>query len=95
MSLAKFIPLALAIVISFFHWIGIVITGLIIGFISKSYKKAIIFSLLFALAFWLSFILYSAIFGIAERMLTLPLTYLSLAMTAILSVVSSTLRAFK
>ncbi|MEM0303429.1 MAG: hypothetical protein QXI54_09725 [Archaeoglobaceae archaeon] len=47
------------------------------------------------MAFWLSFILYSAIFGIAERMLTLPLTYLSLAMTAILAVVSSTLRAFK
>lgn len=95
MSLAKFVPLALTIAISLFHWIGIVITGLLIGFMSKSYKKAVLFSLLFALAFWLAFLFYSALFGIAEKMLTLPLTYLSLAMTAIVAVVSSTVRALK
>lgn len=95
MSSVKFIPLAIAIVISFFHWLGIVMAGLVIGFLSKSYKKAILFSLLFAFALWLGFIFYSALFGIAEKMLTLPLTYLSLAMTAIFAVVSSTLRALK
>lgn len=95
MSLVKFVPLAVAIAISFFHWLGIVITGLLIGFLSKSYKKAVLFSLLFALTFWLAFVFYSALFGIANKMLTLPLTYLSLAMTTILAVVSSTLRALK
>lgn len=95
MYLAKFIPFALAIILSFFHWIGIVISGALIGFISESYKKALFFSFLFALAFWLAFIGYSAFFGIAEKMLTLPLAYISLVMTAIVAMVSSMLRAFR
>ncbi|MCS7144186.1 MAG: hypothetical protein NZ879_04110 [Archaeoglobaceae archaeon] len=95
MSLVKFIPLAFAIALSFFHWLGIVISGALIGFISESYKKALLFSFLFALAFWLAFIGYSAFFGIAEKLLMLPLTYFSLFMTAIVAMVSSLLKALR
>ncbi|MEM0022029.1 MAG: hypothetical protein QXW59_05725 [Archaeoglobaceae archaeon] len=95
MSLVKILAMVIAITISFFHWIGIVISGAVIGFLAKSYKSALLFSSLYAIAFWASFIAYSATLGVFDKLINLPLTYLSLALTLAVAVVSSTLRAFR
>lgn len=92
---AKILALAVAIAISFFHWIGIVISGAVIGFLAKSYKSALLFSSLYAILFWASFIAYSVTLGVFEKLIGLPLTYMSLALTTTLAIVSSTLRAFR
>jgi len=95
LSSAKYILLAIAIVVSFFHWIGIALTGALIGFISNSYRMALLLSFLFVLALWLMFLGYSAVFGLAEKMIAFPLTYVSLALSSAISIVASMLRAFR
>ncbi|MEG9194365.1 MAG: hypothetical protein HA489_05330 [Archaeoglobales archaeon] len=44
MSSAKYALLGVAVISSFFHWAGIAVTGAIIGFMSRSYKRAILYS---------------------------------------------------
>ncbi|MFN3383466.1 MAG: hypothetical protein ACK401_01050 [Archaeoglobaceae archaeon] len=95
MYLVKTLALAVAIAISIFHWIGIAITSAMIGFLAKSYKSALLFSSLYAVAFWISFLAYSVTLGIAEKLLALPFTYLSLTLTVALATISSMLRALK
>jgi hypothetical protein len=95
LSSAKYALLGVAVISSFFHWAGIAVTGAIIGFMSRSYKRAILCSFLFALALWLVFLGYLAAMGVAEKALSFPLIYISLALSSVIAVVSSSLRAFK
>ncbi|MCX8172423.1 MAG: hypothetical protein N3D09_02270 [Archaeoglobaceae archaeon] len=91
----KIIFLSLAILLSFFHWAGIIVAGTMVGFMTKSYKKALLYSFLLVLALWVIFLIYSAIFGAHEKLLTFPLTYAGLLLTSFFAMVSSLLRAFK
>lgn len=95
MFLVKFFAIAVAISISFFHWIGIAISGAVIGFIAKGQKSALLFSSIYAIAFWALFIFYSAILGVYQKLVYLPFTYLSLVLTVALASISSLLRVFR
>jgi hypothetical protein len=89
LSSAKFALLSISILASFFHWIGILLTGIVIGAISKNFKQALSYALIFAVLFWLAFLAYSGVFGAIEKVLGLPLTFMSLALTVILAASSS------
>ncbi len=95
MYLVKVLAIVFAIAISLFHWIGIALTGALIGFFAKSYRSALLFSSLYAFAFWAFFIAYSATLGFFNKFIGLPLTYLSLALTVVLAIASSVLRVLK
>jgi len=89
LSSAKFALLAISILASFFHWLGILLTGIFIGVISKNFRQALSYAMIFAVLFWLAFLAYSGVFGAIEKVLGLPLTYMSLALTVILAASSS------
>ncbi len=89
MSSVKFALLAISILASSFHWLGILLTGILIGVISKNFRQALSYAMIFAVLFWLAFLAYSGVFGAIEKVLSLPLTYMSLALTVILAASSS------
>lgn len=83
----------IGIIVSYFHWIGLVIGGAAVGFSSRNVKTALMAGLAFGLAVWLSFLITLAMTDMIDKFLSMsPLPYLSLLLTAI-TTLSASLRS--
>ncbi|MDI3498764.1 hypothetical protein [Archaeoglobus sp.] len=84
-----------ALALSAFHWVGIIIGGLIVGYFSKNLKEAVAAGLALSLFIFGAFLAYLAYMGMLEKFLTLsPLPYISLLLCMALAVISATITNF-
>jgi len=85
----------LALTLSIFHWVGIIVGGLIAGYLSRNFKEALVFG--FAMGFFIygAFIAYLAYTGMLAKFLALsPLPYISLVLCLALAVISTIITNF-
>mgnify|MGYP000187186944 CR=1 FL=1 len=89
------ISFVLALALTIFHWLGIVVGGLIAGYFSKNFREALAFG--FGLGFFLfvAFMAYLAYMGMLAKFLALsPLPYISLMLCLGLAVFSTIITNF-
>lgn len=86
---------ALTLALSTLHWTGIVIGGLIAGYLSRNLKEAIALGVALGLSVFGAFLAYLGYIGMLEKFLALsPLPYISLLLCMALAVVSPIITNF-
>ncbi len=82
------------LVLSYFHWIGLIAGGVLIALTSKNLKTAVVLGFLLGVAVYGLFLIQLAVTGIADKFLAMvPLSYLSFLLTIIATTLSSAIRA--
>ncbi len=84
---------AAGVVLSYFHWVGLIIGGALLGFTAKKLRYAISLGLLLGAVVWLLFAAQMVYSGVLDRFLHFPLSYVSLLLSVAASTLASSLRA--
>ena len=85
----------IALAISLFHWAGLIIGGLIAGYLSRNFKEAASVGFALGIFVFLAFLTQLAAAGMLEKFVALsPLPYISLILTLSLTVISAAITNF-
>ena len=80
---------------SYFHWLGLLIGGGLIGLTSRSFKAALVLGFLLGVAVWVLFLIQLSLSDMIGKVLAMaPLPYLSLLLTLIATTLSSIITNF-
>lgn len=89
------ISFLLALVLSIFHWAGIIVGGVIAGYFSRSFKEALAIGFAMGIFVFGAFIAYLAYLEMLSKFLALsPLPYISLVLCLTLAVISTIITNF-
>ncbi len=87
------IAFAAGIVLSYFHWLGLIAGGAAVGFAAKSTRQALVLGFIFGLSVWILFLAVNS--AIAPKILGMgALAAMSFLLTIVLSTSSAALRSF-
>ncbi len=82
------------LILSYFHWLGLIAGGVLIALTSKNLKTAIALGFLLGVAVYGLFLIQLAVDGLADKFLAMvPLSYLSFLLAVIATTLSSAIRA--
>lgn len=86
---------AVGLILSYFHWAGLIIGGLALGLMVKGTAKALLSGFVFGLAVWIAFVAVLSASGIAGKFIAMnPLPYLSLLLTVVTTTISASITNF-
>ncbi len=89
----RILAFIVGIVLSCIHWVGIIAGGVLVGLTAKSSKQALALGFTMGVTVWVIFLLYVAYLGLVAKVLALePLTYMSIALTLLLSTLSASVK---
>ncbi|MDY6765568.1 MAG: hypothetical protein SV377_07815 [Halobacteria archaeon] len=80
-------------IVSYFHWVGLVVGGVFLGVIAKNLRRALIYGFLFGLSVWVVFALNLAANGdFIEYVAMGQIFYISLVIPLLLPTLSASVR---
>ncbi len=86
---------AIGLIISYFHWVGLIVGGLAVGIASRNLRTALAAGLAFGIMVWLAFIAMLSVNGMAGKFFAMsPLSYLSLLLTVVATTISASITNF-
>jgi cytochrome bd-type quinol oxidase subunit 1 len=84
---------AVAFAIAYFHWIGLIVGGLVAAFSFRNLKHSILAGFIFGLVVWLLFAAYMGLNGLIEKYTSMGLVfYLSLIISSIIPTLTASVK---
>ncbi len=93
MKITAIIGFVIAFIITYFHWVGLIVAGLVAAFAFKDLKKSLAAGFLFGLIVWILFLAYVAYNGILQKYIAMGMVFhLSIAISLLLPTLTSSVR---
>jgi hypothetical protein len=89
------IGFAIAFILTYFHWVGLIVGGLVAAFTRDSLKKSMMAGFVFGLVVWVLFLAYMAFNGLMQKYTAMGIVfYLSIAIPIVIPTLSASIRGF-
>jgi hypothetical protein len=89
----RIIAFIAGLIITYFHWIGLLFGGALLGIFSKDTKWALVYGFLFGLTVWILFAINLAMMGLISKYTAMGIIfYMSILIPVLISTLSVSIR---